>query len=590
MTYTFKLSRRLARFRGRFTPAACDLAHASNRFSVSVLLATLLVALGCSAGEPTGISTTVADEVIDGPVAVSPRIMTLEGKQGVMYQAFESMLPGSGVVTSVEWTATGGTIAPNGAYSSSSTGAFKVIGRRKGNPKNPPDTSTVTVVPPQPTLAAVVVSPSSANLIAGQTQQFTASGKLSDGSSVAIGVTWTTTGGTIDVGGLYAAPNTAGTFQVVATHVTTGIADTVNVSVRSVQSVKLTPGSASLSASASQQFATSATLSDGSTVALSNVFYSATGGTISAGGLYKAPSTAGSYSATAKLAAAGGPSVSATAPVTVTGGTTWSSGSHPNEPAGFTRVMENSLAASTLVGSTMAGSWGGPWYGTGNFVPLVSDPTNPLGHSYVSKVVWPSGLAAGQSPTEFGGWNQSSSSSFAGNGRYRKLYVSIWVKIPTPDYQNQNTGTKLWYTAHGNMTQQNADFLLMEGTYNGTSIQSAMRLKMYISPADEAVTPGSLGYVQNVNQAALVTCGTWHQIEVYMDQGTIDHADGTLRIWVDRAKVTDYTGSVKFLDSAYNFTQGFYYYQFTPVWGGTGGTRTRTDAMLINSIYISGTN
>jgi hypothetical protein len=268
----------------------------------------------------------VADEVIDGPVAVSPRIMTLEGKQGVMYQAFESMLPGSGVVTSVEWTATGGTIAPNGAYSSTSLGAFKVIGRRKGNPKNPPDTSTVTVVPPQPTLAAVVVSPSSANLIAGQTQQFTASGKLSDGSSVAIGVTWTTTGGTIDVGGLYAAPNTAGTFKVIATHVTTGLADTANVTVTAISSIDLTPESATLSAGGSQQFTTTGTLSDGSTKTITNVFYSASGGSITSSGLYKAPSTAGTYTVTAKLAAAGGTLPTSTSTVTVTGSTSTASG------------------------------------------------------------------------------------------------------------------------------------------------------------------------------------------------------------------------------------------------------------------------
>jgi hypothetical protein len=324
-----------------------------------------------------------------------------------------------------------------------------------------------------------------------------------------------------------------------------------------------------------------------------NVVYSASGGTITPAGLYTAPPTAGNFTITARLAVAGKGSLSSNTSVSVSPGPTVVSGgasteAHPNEPAGFTRIAENGFAGPTLAGSALAGQWSGPWYGGPDFTPLVVDETNPLKSANIAKVLWPSGLPAGKSPTAFGGWDRRSS-DFGENGRYHKVYVSMRVKIPSPDFQNQKVGTKLWYLAHGNTKQHNADFLLMEGTYRGTSIQAAMKLKMFISPADEAVYPGSKGYGQNVSGAPLLTCGRWHQVEVYLDQGSVDRSNGTVRLWVDGTKVMDYTGSVQFLDSRYGFTEGFYDFQFTPVWGGTGGTRTRKDEMWFNSIYISGT-
>src|SRR5207248_1110404 len=66
-----------------------------------------------------------------------------------------------------------------------------------------------------PATVAVAISPTSASLQAGGTQQFTATVTGTTNTAV----TWSATGGTISSSGLYTAPSTAGTYTVTATSV-----------------------------------------------------------------------------------------------------------------------------------------------------------------------------------------------------------------------------------------------------------------------------------------------------------------------------------------------------------------------------------
>lgn len=68
-----------------------------------------------------------------------------------------------------------------------------------------------------PRLVQLVLSPASLALAPGGTQQFTVSGRWSDGSGIVPAVTYSATGGTITAAGLYTAGITPGTFQLVAT-------------------------------------------------------------------------------------------------------------------------------------------------------------------------------------------------------------------------------------------------------------------------------------------------------------------------------------------------------------------------------------
>jgi hypothetical protein len=285
MFYIAKLARRLARLR---EPA-----------TIRMLLPLLAMVGACTAGEPTGASADPSSE-LDGPIVINPRSVTIEMAQRVSFRAYESALPGSSEVASIEWSASGGTIDPDGLFTPSSTGEFKVHGRRRGPRYSRPDTGTVIVVPPQPAIVELLVSPDNSTIAASGSLQYKAAGRLSDGTLVSVGATWAATGGSIDPGGRFIAGSTAGVHRVMASHETSGKSDTVSVTVTvpiaqpTLAGVVLSPQSAAIEPGGTKQFAASGRMSDGGTAPVT-VAYTATGGTITAAGLYTAGSQPGSY-------------------------------------------------------------------------------------------------------------------------------------------------------------------------------------------------------------------------------------------------------------------------------------------------------
>ncbi|HKV75128.1 MAG TPA: Ig-like domain-containing protein [Gemmatimonadales bacterium] len=248
-------------------------------------------------------------------VIISPASATLTtgGTRG--FTASAAMSDGSSAPVSVTWSATGGSINSSGNYTAGSTaGTFRVIAREAAG--SHADTATVTVN--APTLTTVNVAPGTVSLQAGGTQQFTATGTYSDGSSAALAVTWSATGGTITSGGLYTAGSTAGNYRVIAIQQGGTKADTalvgVAVAAPTLQKVILTPAASSVLTGATQQFSVSGQMSDGSTKSVA-VNYTATGGTITAAGLYTAGSTAGSFTV---IATQQGGTLADTSAVTVT--------------------------------------------------------------------------------------------------------------------------------------------------------------------------------------------------------------------------------------------------------------------------------
>lgn len=162
--------------------------------------------------------------------------------------------------------------------------------------------------PPAPTLTALAMTPVTANLATGATQQFAFTSTWSDGSSTAASVQFSATGGSISATGLYTAGAVPGTYTVIVRHVASGLADTSAVTltapVATLTGIALTPATAALNTGASQQFALSATWSDGSTT-VPPVEYTATGGTVTAGGLYTAGGAAGTFRVIARHIATG---------------------------------------------------------------------------------------------------------------------------------------------------------------------------------------------------------------------------------------------------------------------------------------------
>jgi hypothetical protein len=136
-------------------------------------------------------------------------------------------------------------------------------------------------------------------LVVGAAGLLQADGTLSDGTQVAnVPVTWTAAGGTITAGGLYTAGSSLGTFQVIATQQGGTTADTSLVSISATTATLLqlvfSPALLTLASGATGQFTVAGTWSDGSAT-IPAVTYSATGGTITAGGLYTSGTVLGAF-------------------------------------------------------------------------------------------------------------------------------------------------------------------------------------------------------------------------------------------------------------------------------------------------------
>jgi hypothetical protein len=156
---------------------------------------------------------------------------------------------------------------------------------------------------------SVSVSPASTSVAVGTTRQFTAS---VTGTTNTV-VNWTATGGTISASGLYTAGATAGSFVVTATSVqdpSKSASATVTVSPVTQVSVSISPTSATVQSGATRQFTATVTGTSNTSVT-----WSATGGTVSASGLYTAGTTAGSFSVSATSVQ--DPTKSASASITI---------------------------------------------------------------------------------------------------------------------------------------------------------------------------------------------------------------------------------------------------------------------------------
>ncbi len=202
--------------------------------------------------------------------------------------------------------------------------------------------AVVTVSTDSSPVVSVSVSPTTATVTTGGTQQFTADVSGTTNTAVA----WSASGGTVSSAGLYTAPNTAGNYVVTATSAadaTKSASASVSVSAPVTVSVSVAPTSATVTTGGTQQF--TAIVSGSTNTA---VTWSATAGTVSSTGLYTAPGSAGTY--TVKATSAADPTKSASASVSVSAAVTVSVSVAPTS----TTTTTNGTAqfTATVSGST----------------------------------------------------------------------------------------------------------------------------------------------------------------------------------------------------------------------------------------------
>lgn len=145
----------------------------------------------------------------------------------------------------------------------------------------------------------VLVTPEGQTVQAGTTLQFQARAVLSDGDTTAAPVTWSATGGGINSAGQFTAGQTVGAFRVVA-RAQNGVADTVTVNVAvpstnpTLVAVVVSPATATVAAGGTAQFSAVGRLSNGANQPV-NVTWTASGGAVSATGLYTAGVVTGTF-------------------------------------------------------------------------------------------------------------------------------------------------------------------------------------------------------------------------------------------------------------------------------------------------------
>ena len=190
--------------------AAKDLYGATSAEYAAVQNAYAAINVGSAA--PNGVT-----------VSVSPT--TANVQTNATFQ-FTAAVTGS-TNTTVTWTATGGTVSTSGLYTAPATAGTYTVKATSAADTTKSASATVTVTAPG--AVSVSITPTTASLPTGGTQQFTAAVTGSTNTAV----TWTATGGTVSSSGFYTAPATAGTYTVKATSVadtSKSASATVNVS------------------------------------------------------------------------------------------------------------------------------------------------------------------------------------------------------------------------------------------------------------------------------------------------------------------------------------------------------------------------
>jgi hypothetical protein len=257
-----------------------------------------------TAAAANGMADTAVVQVSTlAPVAkeltLSPISTTLVEGTSQQFSAIGKAGDGTTVGVAPVYKATGGSVTTAGLYTAGTTaGSYQIIALDTAAGLADTASVTVTDTASTPILQSISLSPATVTLTAGGTQQFAATGKMTDGTTGPVSVTLSATGGTISSAGLYTAGNVAGNYRLIATQVNGTLADTAGITISlplpTLQSVVITPASATLSSGGTQQFAASGKMSDGSTTPI-NVTFDATGGTITSAGLYTAGSSSGAF-------------------------------------------------------------------------------------------------------------------------------------------------------------------------------------------------------------------------------------------------------------------------------------------------------
>ena len=293
----------------------------SGLFTAGTIPGTFTGTVTATSGGVTGAATVTVTTGALATIVVAPSAVTLAIGGTQQYTAVGRDGGGNVVALTPAWTvvAGGGAIGAGGLFTAGSTpGAFpNTVMASSGGIFG---TATVTVT--AGALATITVSPAMASLPISGTQPFTAVGRDAGGNVVAITPVWTIAagGGAIDASGTFTAGTVPGTFTNTVTATSGGVAGTASATITAgpLATLTLAPNPVTVAISATQQFTVVGRDAGGNVLSVTPAWsIVAGGGTISAGGLFTAGTTPGTFTNTVTATSAG---ITGTATLTVTPG------------------------------------------------------------------------------------------------------------------------------------------------------------------------------------------------------------------------------------------------------------------------------
>jgi hypothetical protein len=394
--------------------------------------------------------------------------------------------------------------------------------------------------PPEILPATLDVTPSSASISPSQTLSFQAIAHSDSGEVVAVEILWSASGGTIDQDGGFQA-SSSGTYQIIATEMLTGLADTALVTVTSapppppppadtvVTRVIVSPGTVSTPTDQTVYLHAWGKNAAGDSLGVS-VNWSASGGVVNAAGAFLAWS-AGTYQVIAVLA---GGSLADTATVTVT------TPPPPPPPSGLTDECANPAAgwiwcddfdqdrlASYFEYDAASGSFTRT-AGVGNEGSTAMKASFTQGQTTAGALH----LAIGKTPQPY------FAPADAGTANYRELYWRVYVRYEAG--WTGGGGHKMsrafsfasptsWAQAMIAHVWGGGNFLSIDPA-SGTDVAGNLQTTTYNDfpnlrwlGADASTTP--------IFDAAHV--GAWYCIEAHVKLNSAGSSNGVFEMWID---------------------------------------------------------
>ena len=242
------------------------------RFIVLCFFVSLVLASAGCGGNSSSTAKTMRS------IAVSPSPATIAAAATQQFAATATYSDGTtaNVTTTATWTSattTVATISASGLATAVASGSSTITASQSGVS----GTAMLTVSASTATLTSIAVTPNSASIAVGATQQFTATGTYSDGSTKNLSSTATWTSGTptvatISASGLATAVASGSTTITASLNGVNGKATlTVSAASQGVTSIAVTPNPGSIVVGATQQFTATATYSNGSTANVSSM-------------------------------------------------------------------------------------------------------------------------------------------------------------------------------------------------------------------------------------------------------------------------------------------------------------------------------